>query len=730
MTTFARPLRTAVLITLTALLVGIFFVVFPFGLATFESSKIAIFLSMVLVSVLLYTGSIIASNRTYLTTTPLTLPALALLTISTVGMLTVPAFPWASLAGYGGVFVGFSILLLVLPSLIAFVRNSTDSDSTNSMRHTLEEIFLILGGALGFTAFLEVFGVGPSLLYRGIFFEGFVGESFLSVGSFFIAAQVLLVALVMTGVKLFYRLQDTATDMKPSVTTLAVTGSFILLGLLASAWQIRPGGPATPVLLPHSAAWNVAIRTLETPRSAFFGVGPDSFGTAYTQLRPNWLNTTELWNIQFTQSSNVPFTLLSTMGILGLGVWIWIGVVAVRSFKEAGASQKPLGFAVLTILLLQLLTPPTVVLWVLLAFLLSLWMSQERYISNWLELHPLKTTLDEHYRAQTENHGRLFSGVMALVLILAIAGASYALGRDFIANYNVYAASAAVSQNDGQTLYTRQQAALRANPYRDQIRRGYATTNLRLATSLANNIPEDATEQERQTQQQQVSQLVQQAIREGRAAVTLEPRDTQNWRTLGRIYQNLLGIAEGAENWAITSFTNAIQTAPADPTARVELGGIYYRLEQYDQASQLFLQAANLKPDYANAYYNLANSLRQIGDYQAATQAYQQTLLLLETDSEDYLAASEELEEVSAMAQEATASSGIAEQLPPAQETDATQPPLQQPGANSTQLPVDDVSLLEENIREDQLNIDSNETNNADSEDDSTATTSAQQDGS
>jgi tetratricopeptide (TPR) repeat protein len=53
---------------------------------------------------------------------------------------------------------------------------------------------------------------------------------------------------------------------------------------------------------------------------------------------------------------------------------------------------------------------------------------------------------------------------------------------------------------------------------------------------------------------------------------------------------------------------------------RVEAGGIYYANGDYLSAANLFRQAANLKPDYANAHYNLAKALLMLQNYTLALQ--------------------------------------------------------------------------------------------------------------
>ncbi len=58
-------------------------------------------------------------------------------------------------------------------------------------------------------------------------------------------------------------------------------------------------------------------------------------------------------------------------------------------------------------------------------------------------------------------------------------------------------------------------------------------------------------------------------------------------------------------------------------------------------AVRFFSDAVNLKPDYANAYYNLAVALRDKGDLVSAASSAERTVSLLDPKSPDYKAASD-----------------------------------------------------------------------------------------
>jgi tetratricopeptide (TPR) repeat protein len=73
---------------------------------------------------------------------------------------------------------------------------------------------------------------------------------------------------------------------------------------------------------------------------------------------------------------------------------------------------------------------------------------------------------------------------------------------------------------------------------------------------------------------------------------------------------------------------------------------VYYSIQNYDLAIRLFTDAINLKPDYANGYYNLAVALRDKGDIQSAQAAAERVVSLVDPQSPDYEVASKFLSDI------------------------------------------------------------------------------------
>jgi tetratricopeptide (TPR) repeat protein len=198
----------------------------------------------------------------------------------------------------------------------------------------------------------------------------------------------------------------------------------------------------------------------------------------------------------------------------------------------------------------------------------------------------------------------------------------------------------ALARNDGNTTYNLMRTAIAINPFVDRYHASLAQVSFALANSMAQK-PEgiELTDEERQT----ITVLIQQAIAEGKSTVSLNPTRSGSWELLGGIYRNVMAFADGADDFAVQSYSQAVALDPISPLLRVDLGGIYYALGNYDLAIDIFKLAVIAKPDLANARYNLAVAYREKGEIDKAIDEMTAVLTLVEKDSQDFEIAKQEL---------------------------------------------------------------------------------------
>jgi tetratricopeptide (TPR) repeat protein len=231
----------------------------------------------------------------------------------------------------------------------------------------------------------------------------------------------------------------------------------------------------------------------------------------------------------------------------------------------------------------------------------------------------------------------------------------------------------ALVANQGTQTYDLMREAINTNPFIDRYHASYSQVNLILANAIAQN--EDITDQDRAT----IAQLIQQAIREAKAVVTLNPQRAGNWELLASTYRTIIPFAQGADQFAVQTYNQSIILDPINPNLRIALGGLHYALGDYDTAIRVFELATFAKPDHANAHYNLAVTYREKGDIQKSINEMTLVLSLVDRDSDDYELVRTELENLEKRLP--TEAAEGTETLTPPQPAEAPviQPPLELP---------------------------------------------------
>ncbi len=463
-----------------------------------------------------------------------------------------------------------------------------------------------------------------------------------------------------------------------------ITTSLVIIGLVIGFIQLFTN--AKPLLLPFNTAWAIAVDSFKNWRLFLFGVGSSSFLDAFSQFRPMGYNLGNLWNVRFIYSSNYYLQLLTTVGILGLGTFIWVIVNVIKTHLALQKKEKEENLIVFI---------PLLVIFVVLFFIFH----------NFLFLFLLYLllaafSLNLPVKKEFSESSKIAVWSIFIPVTLVVLAFFYFLGRAYVADVYLKKSLVAMAQNDGNNTYNYQIKAIALNPFNDTYRLYYSQTNLALAYALAQKT--DISDQDRQT----ITTLVQQAINEAKTAVSLNKNKVTNWENLAGIYRQLINFAEGSDQWAITSLSQAIKLDPVSPSLRLTLGGVYYALGNFDEAIRYFQQTIDLKPNFANGYYNLSAAYREKGDFKKANEAMNTVLSLLPISSEDYQKAYKEATDLAKQMniEEASGSASPSQQEAQAQETPllgpeplpspVITPPIQLPedsaspeGANSQTLP-------------------------------------------
>jgi tetratricopeptide (TPR) repeat protein len=419
----------------------------------------------------------------------------------------------------------------------------------------------------------------------------------------------------------------------------------LVLGLGLSIYNILPGKPNSPRFPDFSTSWSVAIDTIK--ESPLLGAGPGNYLTAFNRFRPITYNNSDLWAVKFSTANSYYLTMMTETGLLGLAVGglliLTIYRVIKRDFKEK--SLVGWGFAgsaslvsLVILLVFAALFPMTATLIVALFILLSL--NAETKVTT-LNLKSEVTTAEGMPAAQGVA-SRLPALLITFPVIALVIYSGFFATRYLRAEYKFRQSINALAQNEAIRAYDTMREAININPRVDRYHASYSQVNMALANAVAQN-PE-ITDQDRAN----ITQLIQQAIREGKATVALNPLRAGNWELLGRIYRAIIPFAQGADAFAAQTFAQAVALDPVNPNTRIALGGIYYATGNFETAIRVLELATSTKPDLANAHYNLAFAYSEAGRIDEAINQMTLVLSLVDRDTQDYEVARQALEDMEA----------------------------------------------------------------------------------
>lgn len=664
---------TAYLENISLILLGILLLTFPLILTPLTTDLFVlpkqIILGVVVVALLLFFGAkMISDGAVRLRRTPFDLPVLLFCVVSFVsGLFAVNRAD--SLIAFVPLFLTILSYFLIVNvaksrSSLFFLLSCLVIGASLTSALALLSFFKIYLLPFAFTK-IQSFSPLGSLLDQAMYLV-----LVLPIALYFARPFVDFIISMLSGKSIFDKPEENqelaqTTILKVSAFAIAVVLIGLAIGItLYQLLVVRPSGGL--LILPFEIGFQTAFAAISqdvgrVAQGFFFGSGFGTYITDFARFKQATFNLNQtLWSLTFFRSASFVLEILATIGVLGLGSFLFLvfKVLGSSTFRKTkNIRENPVVFSVIFAIIVAFLLPLSPLLVTLFFFIIGLFTAAEglRDHHNFfdVELHfvafkkgfipVVASPVATHERVTTEDKSftkllpvSFFIIFVLLSLLLGFFSYRY-VASDLLFQDSLIAAAA----NNGLKTYNDQTNAINVFPYRDAYYRIYSQTNLAIANSLAAQQPRNASPSA-QTQQT-IYALIQQSINGARNATIISPLTSLNWQNLASIYRALIGFGQNAENFSIASMQQAIALDPNNPQGYLNLGGIYYQLAQWDLAQRQFQVAINLKPDFANAYYNLGHALENKGDLQNALVAYQTVRTLVSNDPNDLKRITEEI---------------------------------------------------------------------------------------
>jgi len=533
------------------------------------------------------------------------------------------------------------VTVVAASAILYFVINQLDAKSKEGVSFAI----IVSGILLSVICLFAQIGI----LNKIPFLPSFVKDvAFNPIGGSLPAIIYLAVVLVVTG-EFIYRQKDLVFRLFAGVVAVVV-----ILSLAVLIKNVLPGQSQNPKLPDFSTSWQIGLEVVKV--SPLWGAGPGNYLTAFNRFRPVTYNSTDLWQMRFTTATDYYLTVLTEVGFIGV---IAFAVLIFVVYKMVSKKFDVKFLPVIVLLLLFAVLPIAPVVITTLFVLLAAISESENKNTNILAESSAKSAV-----------------ILVCLPIIVGLGLFYFVGTRWVLAEITYTKSLnALSQNDAKSTYGLLVKAINQNTQVDRYHASLAQLDMALAGNLAGK--KDITDNDKTT----ITQLVQQAINEGKATVTLNPGRAGNWEVLGQIYRSVMAFATGADQFAIQTYTQAVALDPTDPNLRISLGGVYYALGQYDNAIDAFKLAVLAKPDLANAHYNLSVAYSAKKDYDNAITEMDTVLTLVPKDSQDYKLAQNALNDLQKQKPATTKTTSGQSQLTAPQGTGTTniKPPITLP---------------------------------------------------
>jgi len=469
------------------------------------------------------------------------------------------------------------------------------------------------------------------LLVTGLFFLAVINSSFvwLLVGIFSIIIFVYSVSIQHAGINVVHGGGEKKRFPFAALVVVFISLLFLIgsgsLNKLIEKYVNFSNSEVRPALVTTSQiAWK-AIR-----HNPAFGTGPNTFVIDWALWQPKDIATTVFWQTDFNEGYSTMSTFVATTGIIGLLVWILFFVVLVMRGSQSLriALKDPLSnYFILTTFLISLYS------WIVfVVYTPNILMLMLAFVSSGILIGILvyRQVIDvKEYSFLNDPRNSFFAILSLMVLMILALSVTYLYVEKFTSV--IYFSKGLKAESSLESLAQSEKNLINAISLdkNDLYYRTLSQVYLEEIKILVNDkkISADALKADLQ-------QLINFAQNAGSLAVNQNPKQYLNYINLGNIYASLvpLSVENSFEN-AMSSYTKAEALAPSNPSiilakAQLEI------LNKNNIEARKFIQAAlDLKINYTEAYFLLAQIESAEGNMASAIKQVEKAAEITPTDA-------------------------------------------------------------------------------------------------
>jgi len=418
------------------------------------------------------------------------------------------------------------------------------------------------------------------------------------------------------------------------IAVLVVSLVFVLWGVFGARIgieqpQVNMKNLPTEVFPAPKTSLNITHQTInqrDNLKQSLFGIGLGNFDKAWLLNKPVSLNQTDFWQLRFSQGYSSFTTWTTETGYVGIiSILSLFGLVLIRGFKKikkTEANEKNIDY-------LFIASTYLILIWFLYSLNLTLYFALFLLIALSVKKNS-KKSIDF---SQPIQKALILSIVSVLVMVVVVFAGYFGVQRYIASLYTARGFAERVIDTEGLTqgeIIEKAQSEL--NTKINLFARAY---NLDKSNDEAlRNISQfylSKISLALQVQDSDVGAFAQSALLSAQKAIEADNTEYWNYVNLAQVYESLITLSEGAYEFAVENYTEALKLNPNDPaiilgiarsqfSEAVRLSGFIATLEDESlkpqateeqgrlltEATQKLEEAVGLKANYTPAHQLLA----------------------------------------------------------------------------------------------------------------------------
>lgn len=466
-----------------------------------------------------------------------------------MGIYLLP-FAWAQNRGFNPV---GSLVALSVFSALSVILVLWHWMSQEHQTHKFKNVFLT---AMLVVALLNMFLV-----------NAFIGWLVLGLGT---------IAFLALGMVLTAKEENPTWFWKPM---LVLVISILFVGFQFLPQSINPRNLITAnlpieVQLSNATTWNLVKNSITSGgKQAIIGSGPGTTGLAFGEIKPESLNKTVVWNLNFDRASSEIANIAIETGILGLLAFEFTSILFLIYglyflFRKVDHPGRMFAFGFFTLWLVLYLTHFVYFFNMTFYFLFWLGLAGFMAVAHWSEQE--ESSLSSSSLSFTSSPRAALSWMFASLLILAVILVSaFFQTAVYVAEASYTAGLNMLNQKEPNFEQVAQKFARAAqlNQYRDVY-------YLALGQGLVYLSSQEAAKQNPDINK--VQDWLGQSVNAAVAATNISPAKASNWSARAQFFANIkpLGIA-GTNEAIISAWQEAIKRDSKNPSLHIQLAAAF-----------------------------------------------------------------------------------------------------------------------------------------------------------